>query len=132
MSLVHLANVCSHLQNASKARLGLTSIPSTNQLLTLSLALQSSGFLSSVTRAGLTPPPLNSNTTYEPEPVTQENVSSRRLWLGLKYWDNRPVLSEMSMVSKPTKRVWMDVESLGRIVRGREAGFVRGLTRPGE
>ncbi|TVY86023.1 37S ribosomal protein, mitochondrial, partial [Lachnellula willkommii] len=98
MSLVHLANVCSHLQNASKARLGLTSIPSTNQLLTLSLALQSSGFLSSVTRAGLTPPPLNTNTTYEPEPVTQENVSSRRLWLGLKYWDNRPVLSEMSMV----------------------------------
>ncbi|TVY14271.1 Mitochondrial 37S ribosomal protein S8 [Lachnellula arida] len=131
MSLVHLANVCSHLQNASKARLGLTSIPSTNQLLTLSLALQSSGFLSSVTRAGLTPP-LNTNITYEPEPVTQENVSSRRLWLGLKYWDNRPVLSEMSMVSKPTKRVWMDVESLGRIVRGREAGFVRGLTRPGE
>jgi ribosomal protein S8 len=130
MSLVHLANVCSHLQNASKARLGLTSIPSTNQLLTLSLALQSSGFLSSVTRAGLTPPPLN--TPYEPEPVTQENVSTRRLWLGLKYWDNGPVLSEMSMVSKPTKRVWMDVEGLGRLVRGREAGFVRGLTRPGE
>ncbi|TVY27149.1 37S ribosomal protein, mitochondrial [Lachnellula hyalina] len=131
MSLVHLANVCSHLQNASKARLGLTSIPSTNQLLTLSLALQSAGFLSSVTRAGLTPPPLNSATKYEPEPVTQENVSTRRLWLGLKYWNNRAVLSEMSMVSKPTKRVWMDVEGLGRIVRGREAGFVRGLTRPG-
>ncbi|TVY31400.1 37S ribosomal protein S8, mitochondrial [Lachnellula subtilissima] len=113
MSLVHLA----------KPRLGLTSIPSTNQLLTLSLALQSAGFLSSVTRAGLTPPPLNSETKYEPEPVTQENVSTRRLWLGLKYWDNRAVLSEMSMVSKPTKRVWMDVESLGRIVRGREAGL---------
>lgn len=38
----------------------------------------------------------------------------------------------MSMVSKPTKRVWMDAEGLGRIVRGREAGYVRGLTRPGE
>ena len=38
----------------------------------------------------------------------------------------------MSMVSKPTKRVWMDVEGLGRIVRGREAGFVKGLTKPGE
>jgi len=42
------------------------------------------------------------------------------------------VLSEMSMISKPTKRMWVDVESLGRIVRGREAGFVKGLTRPGE
>jgi ribosomal protein S8 len=101
-------------------------------LLTLSLALQSSGFLSSVTRGGLTPPPLDSLSTYEPEPVTQENISTRRLWLGMKYWNNEPVLSKMSMVSKPTKRVWMDVEGLGKIIRGREAGYVKGLTKPGE
>ncbi|PVH70757.1 ribosomal protein S8 [Cadophora sp. DSE1049] len=132
MSLVHLSNVCSHLQNASKARLGLTSVPSTNMILTLTLALQQSGFLSSVTRGGLAPPPLDNLSSYVPEPVTQENISSRRLWLGMKYWNNEPVLSRMSMVSKPTKRVWMDVEGLGRIVRGREAGFVQGLTKPGE
>jgi len=132
MSLVHLANVCSHLQNASKARLGLTSVPSTNMILTLTLALQSSGFLSSVTRGGLTPPPLDDLSSYVPEPVTQENIATRRLWLGLKYWNNEPVLSKMQMVSKPTKRVWMDVEGLGRIVRGREAGYVKGLTKPGE
>ncbi|KAH7400153.1 ribosomal protein S8 [Cadophora sp. MPI-SDFR-AT-0126] len=132
MSLVHLSNVCSHLQNASRARLGLTSVPSTNMILTLTLALQQSGFLSSVTRGGLTPPPLDNLSSYVPEPVTQENISSRRLWLGMKYWNNEPVLSQMSMVSKPTKRVWMDVEGLGRIVRGREAGFVKGLTKPGE
>jgi ribosomal protein S8 len=42
------------------------------------------------------------------------------------------VIREMSMVSKPTKRVWMDVEGLGKLVRGREAGYVRGLTRTGE
>ncbi|KAG4416031.1 hypothetical protein IFR04_010856 [Cadophora malorum] len=132
MSLVHLSNVCSHLQNASKARLGLTSVPSTNMILTLTLALQQSGFLSSVTRGGLAPPPLDNLSSYVPEPVTQENISSRRLWLGMKYWNNEPVLSRMSMVSKPTKRVWMDVEGLGRIVRGREAGFVKGLTKPGE
>ncbi|CZT11391.1 hypothetical protein WAI453_004509 [Rhynchosporium graminicola] len=132
MSLVHLANVCSHLQNASKARLGLTSVPSTNMILTLTLALQTSGFLSSVTRGGLTPPPLDSLSTYIPEPVTQSNISSRRLWLGMKYWNNEPVLSKLEMVSKPTKRIWMDVEGLGRIVRGREAGFVKGITKPGE
>ncbi|KAG9238056.1 ribosomal protein S8 [Amylocarpus encephaloides] len=132
MSLVHLANVCSHLQNASKARLGLTSIPSSKQLLSLSLALQSAGFIQTVARGGLTPPRLESLSTYVPEPVTQENISTRRLWLGLKYFDNEPVLRNMSMVSKPTKRIWMDVEGLGRIVRGREAGFVKGLTRPGE
>ncbi|KAL2060688.1 hypothetical protein VTL71DRAFT_9329 [Oculimacula yallundae] len=132
MSLVHLSNVCSHLQNASKARLGLTSVPSTNMILTLTLALQSSGFLSSVTRGGLTPPPMDSLSTYIPEPVTQANISSRRLWLGLKYWNNEPVLSKLEMVSKPTKRVWMDVEGLGRIVRGRDAGTVRGIRRVGE
>ncbi|KAI9743779.1 MAG: hypothetical protein M1818_002513 [Claussenomyces sp. TS43310] len=132
MSLVNLANVCSHLQNASKARLGLTSVPSSNMILTVTLALQSSGFLSSVTRGGLNPPPLDSLATYESEPVTQENVATRRLWLGLKYWNNEPVLSKMTMVSKPTKRIWMDVEGLGKIVRGRDADFVRGLTKTGE
>jgi ribosomal protein S8 len=132
MSLVNLSHVCSHLQNASKARLGLTSVPSTNLHLRVLLAMQQSGFLSSVTRGGLTPPPFDDLVSYVPEPVTQENVSTRRLWLGLKYWNNEPVLSEMRMVSKPTKRIWMDTEGLGKIVRGRGAGDVRGLMRPGE
>lgn len=132
MSLVNLAHVCSHLQNASKARLGLTSVPSTNLHLSLLLALQHSGFLSSVTRGGLTPPPIDDLSSYVPEPVTQANVATRRLWLGLKYWNNEPVLSEMKMISKPTRRIWMDIEGLGQIVRGRQAGYVKGLTRPGE
>lgn len=42
------------------------------------------------------------------------------------------MLSEMKMVSKPTKRIWMDTEGLGKIIRGREAGSVKGLSRPGE
>lgn len=42
------------------------------------------------------------------------------------------MLKEMKMVSKPTKRVWMDVEGIGKLVRGREADYVKGLTRPGE
>jgi ribosomal protein S8 len=132
MSLVNLAHVCSHLQNASKARLGLTSVPSTNLHLSLLLAMQHSGFFSSVTRGGLTPPPIDDLSSYVSEPVTQANVATRRLWLGLKYWNNEPVLGEMKMVSKPTRRIWMDIEGLGQIVRGRQAGYVKGLTRPGE
>ncbi|KFX97412.1 hypothetical protein O988_04877, partial [Pseudogymnoascus sp. VKM F-3808] len=97
MSLVNLANVCSHLQNASRARLGLTSVPASNMILGLSLSLQQSGFLRSVTRGGAQPPPVDALSTYVPEPVTQENVASRRLWLGLKYWDNSPVLTQMAM-----------------------------------
>ncbi|KAK5139335.1 hypothetical protein LTR04_003665, partial [Oleoguttula sp. CCFEE 6159] len=135
MSLVSLAHVCSHLQNASKARLGLTSIPSTNLHLTLAHALQKQGFLSSVTRAGPTPPApeMIADPSSSPEAeVTQANIASRRLWLGLKYWNNEPVLRKMWMVSKPTKRIWLNHHDLGVIVRGREAGYVKGMTNPGE
>ena len=38
----------------------------------------------------------------------------------------------MGMVSRPTKRIWLDAGSLVKIVKGRRAGYVDGLTRPGE
>ena len=125
MSLVHLSNFCSHLQNATRARLGQTSVPSTQQLLLISLLLQSSGLISSVTRGGIQGP----DETYTP--TTQANVATRRLWLGLKYYDNRPVMSKLQMVSKPTKRVYMGVPGLKDLVMGRDAEYVRGLG-PGE
>ncbi|KAL8700625.1 MAG: hypothetical protein Q9201_005342, partial [Fulgogasparrea decipioides] len=100
MSLVTLSNVCSHLQNASLARLGLTSIPSTNLLHTLMLQLQRSGYITSVTIGGPHPPPPSSlspildpsnpeDSSSSPQQqgvhadqpaITQANISSRRLW----------------------------------------------------
>lgn len=142
MSLVNLAHVCSHLQNASKARLGLTSIPSTNLHLSLALALQQAGFLSTVTRGGPEPPllltatsmphALAASTDAAEATVTQANVASRRLWLGLKYWNSEPVLRECTLESKPTQRVWVGHRDLEAIVRGREARWTKGLTRIGE
>jgi ribosomal protein S8 len=38
----------------------------------------------------------------------------------------------MSMVSRPTKRVWLDVHGLGELCRGRDHGYVRGLRGVGE
>ncbi|OAP55120.1 hypothetical protein AYL99_10820 [Fonsecaea erecta] len=140
MSLVHLANTCSHMQNASRARLGLTSIPDTKFHLKLMLALQNSGFLSTVVRGGPTPPPAHnllshpssSDPAHPIEPVTRHNVASRRLWLGLKYWNSEPVIEKMELVSKPTRRIWMDVAGLRRLVLGQKSGYVKGMTRPGE
>lgn len=136
MSLVNLAAVCSHLNNATKARLGLTSIPNSNLHLRLCQALQNSGYISSVVRAGPTPPPahpiLGYPTAENVEPLTRDNVASRRLWLGLKYWRNESVLGKITMISKPTRRITLDVESLRRIVRGDEAQHVAGLRSPGE
>jgi ribosomal protein S8 len=207
MSLVTLAHVCSHLQNASKARLGVTSVPASNLVLRLMLGLHAAGFLSFVVRGGPQPPVFASPTSLVPEmmaappppttttkfttttttsssssssstattpttttstmmagasagvsasasvgvpasasasasaagmaaplaePLTQANIASRRLWLGLKYWDNEPVLRRMSLLSRPTRRTWLDAGRLEQLVRGRTTGYVRGLTRPGE
>jgi ribosomal protein S8 len=175
MSLVNLAHVCSHLQNASKARLGLTSIPVSKMHVNIALGLQREGFLSSVTLGGPTPPkpfllqaqpdpeelekmayrlknqpwqayPVEIETEKGPKNLTEkvlgkdhvqdvhvpENPARRRLWLGLKYWQNEPVLKNMKLVSKPTRRIWLTSEDLGKITRTRESSYVKGLTHPGE
>ncbi|KAF2486608.1 hypothetical protein BDY17DRAFT_291776 [Neohortaea acidophila] len=64
--------------------------------------------------------------------VTQANRASRRLWLGLKYYDGLPVLQHAKMVSKPKKRINMSPGYLEKLVRGRNAGEVRPLTQVGE
>jgi ribosomal protein S8 len=64
--------------------------------------------------------------------VTQENRASRRLWLGLKYYESSPVLSKAKMISKPTKRIMLSHRDLGRVVRGQQAGEVKPLTQIGE
>ncbi|KAF1914002.1 ribosomal protein S8 [Ampelomyces quisqualis] len=172
MSLVNLAHVCSHLQNASKARLGLTSIPVSKLHANLALGLQREGFVSSVTLAGPTPPtPFLLQAQHSPEqmhrmaatlaeepwhayPVESENghisseqvlgrelvrevhvpenAAKRRLWLGLKYWQNEPVLKHMQLISKPTRRIWLTSEDLAKITRTRPSSYVKGLTHPGE
>jgi ribosomal protein S8 len=204
MSLVNLAAVCSHLQNASKARLGLTSIPVSKLHVALMLSLQKQGFISSVTLGGPSPPTpvllqraphritqgqeegkrdlvqdafptpsvavadaltkawekqnpslisksaeqLEAESEARAKALRKEswgkspewsyketvpsNPAQQRLWVGLKYWKNEPVLNKLRLVSKPTRRIWVGSEDLAKITRGRESAFVKGLTRTGE
>lgn len=64
--------------------------------------------------------------------ITQANVASRRLWVGLKYHNSRPVLEKMRLVSKPTRRVWMSMGDIAGLVRGERRGYVDGLRGIGE
>jgi ribosomal protein S8 len=64
--------------------------------------------------------------------VTRENRASRRLWLGMKYYESMPVLTKARMISKPTKRIWLNWQDLGKIVRGSQAKEVKPLTKVGE
>ena len=269
MSLVHLSALCSHLQNASRARLSVTSFPLTKLHLAFAYQLQKAGFLSTVTIGGPEPPPespllahpptpplehhqprwrepvsnvaafvregklavssegaatgrageqeaedaapadldirrlwadiletepasaspssapaapdapspsrdaqirrlarlvrhVESNTAHlshalhshprapsvlpahalaalaphERQPTRRTTVppspAQRRLWLGLKYWQNRPVLEKVGMISKPTRRIWYGAEELGRLARGNRVGYVHGLRQVGE
>lgn len=119
--------MCSHLQNAARAKLGLTSVPNQKYNLRLALALHRAGFISSVTRGGPSPPPLDSLSTYVPEVVTHANVSSRRLWVGLKYWDNQPVMRNVKAITTAKRPVTLSVPELEAVVRGFKRGQVAGL-----
>ncbi|GAM88427.1 hypothetical protein ANO11243_064600 [Dothideomycetidae sp. 11243] len=139
MSLVKLANVCSHLQNASLARLGLTSIPHTRMHLLLAVQLQKQGFISNVVLAGSNPPskllPRTESVRHafeSADPVTQVNRATRRLWLSLKYWDGEPVMRKLKMLSRPSQKLWLSHDDLSRIVRGKRANYIEGMTRVGE
>jgi ribosomal protein S8 len=50
--------------------------------------------------------------------------TKRRIWADLKYRDDRPVLTNMSAVSKPSNRVYMDADEIKRISTGRRAAWI--------
>lgn len=94
--------------------------------LSIALALYKQGFLSSVQRGSTNGP------DSEYTPTTPANVSTRRIWLGLKYRDASPVLSNMHVISKPSRKVWMSVSKLKELVDGRKGReMIKGLV-PGE
>ncbi|KAI8629780.1 ribosomal protein S8 [Xylariaceae sp. FL1651] len=127
MGIVNIVNMASHLQNASRARLGLTSVPHTKYNLSVALALHRAGFLSFVTRGGTVPPDPSALATFEPEPLTTANAARQRLWVGLKYRDNAPVLRSMAPISTPKRGVTADLRALERLARGFDASHQRGL-----
>ncbi|KAI1414176.1 ribosomal protein S8 [Hypoxylon sp. FL1857] len=130
MGLINVVNMCSHLQNASRARLGLTSVPHTKYNLSVALALQRAGFLSFVTRGGGHPPDPATISTFEPEPLTSANVAKQRLWLGLKYNagnGGEPVLKYITPITKPKRPITAKLADLERLARGLDAPPHRGL-----
>ncbi|GAP92136.2 hypothetical protein SAMD00023353_7700480 [Rosellinia necatrix] len=122
-----IVNMSSHLQNASRARLGLTSLPLTKYNVKLALALHRTGFLAFVTRGGTRPPDPAAVGAFEPEPLTTASVARQRLWVGLKYSDDRPVLGRITPISTPRARQTATLRHLERITRGFDAARQRGL-----
>lgn len=125
MSLVNLGNVCAHLQNCSRARIGLTSIPYTKLHLNFAHNLYKHGFLSSLQRGSTKGPDV------QPVEVTPDNISTRKLWLGLKYRENKPVITTCRLISKPNLRISLGVEDLKKLCSGSTVRLIKPLA-PGE
>ncbi|KII84676.1 hypothetical protein PLICRDRAFT_46070 [Plicaturopsis crispa FD-325 SS-3] len=118
MPLPH--DLCSHLQNAFRARHASVCVPHTSQNLGILSILLRAGFLSSLSRG--TP------AAASPEAFLQApSPAQQRIWADLKYRDDRPVLSAMELVSMPSKKVWLDLRGIRALASGRAAGVIRPL-----
>ena len=47
-------------------------------------------------------------------------VSQRRLWVQLKYYNGKPVLIDLHVISKPSQRIFATVEKLRNTISGRD------------
>lgn len=127
MPIANVVNMCSHLQNAARQRLGLTSVPHTKYNLAVALAMHRAGFLTFLTRGGPQPPDPATISTFQPEDLTTASVSRARLWLGLKYSANEPVMRKVASITTSKRPVTADLRALNRLVRGFDASYQQGL-----
>ncbi|EPQ53475.1 ribosomal protein S8 [Gloeophyllum trabeum ATCC 11539] len=112
-------DLCAHLQNAFRARHLQVAVAHTTQNLGILSILLRAGFLTSLTRG----------TAQAPAPLdwAKAGEAERRIWAQLKYRDDRPVLSAMELVSRPSKRIFMDAGEIRRICSGRRAQTIKPL-----
>ena len=117
MPLPH--DLCSALKNGFRARHRRIALPHTTQNLGILSILLREGFITSVTRG----------TTRSPDPIEWQGVTEpqRRIWADLKYRDDRPVLRDMQLISKPSKRIVMGADEIRALCSGRRAKFVKPL-----
>lgn len=117
-------DICSRIQNAFRARLAQVGVPHTTQNLGVLNVLLQSGFVSSITRG----------TVAGPSPIGWQMApeAKRRIWADLKYRDDRPVLTNMNVISKPSNRIYMDVDEIKRICTGRRAAWIVSPLQMGE
>ncbi|KAF8318800.1 mitochondrial ribosomal protein subunit S8 [Clavulina sp. PMI_390] len=112
-------NLASQIQNGFRGRQARVAVPHTLQNLAILNILLREGFISSLTRGSASTP---SPTEWAAVPE-----SRKRIWATLKYRNDRPVLSAMEVVSKPSRRIVLDEVGVRRLVSGHRAQFVKPL-----
>lgn len=121
MSLVHLANFSCHLKNCANVNIATTSVPFTRLHLQIALGLYKEGFLSSIQKGSTSGP------DQAPVEVTPDNIATRRLWLGLKYRNNRSVIRDFSLILKPGRKVNLTSTEVKALSSGLPVRFLKPL-----
>lgn len=112
-------HLCSHIQNSFRARHKHIAVPHTTQNLGILSILLRAGFITSITRGTIS--------ALSPDQFNEVGEAQKRIWAELKYREDRPVLSNMEIVSKPSKNVFVTWGELLRICSGRRAKQVKPL-----
>jgi ribosomal protein S8 len=112
-------DLCARMQNAFRSRHRDIGVMHSVQHLGILSILLRAGFLSSISRG----------TIEGPDPVAFHDMpaSKQRIWATLKYRDDRPVLSNMELISKPSNKVHFDISEIRRLCSGRTAQMVKPL-----
>ncbi|KAK7046859.1 37S ribosomal protein S8, mitochondrial [Favolaschia claudopus] len=117
MPLPH--DLCARVQNAFRARHRRIAVNHSTQNLGIMSILLRSGFVSNLTRGTIAEP--------TPAQFLGVNDAQKRIWADLKYRNDLPVLTHMELISKPSKRVFMDLSEIRRLCTGRRAQNIKPL-----
>lgn len=98
-----------------------TSVPFSRLHLQIALGLYKEGFLSSIQKGSVTGP------DKQPVEVTPDNISTRRLWIGLKYRNNSPIIREFSLILKPGRKVHLTSTEVKALASGLPVRFIKPL-----
>lgn len=112
MSLIKLGDLCAHMQNVTRTKNAITKIPYTKLNLVITYKLLMNGFISSIQKGSVLGPDVDKSV-----PVTPDNISTRRLWIGLKYRNNESSLTKMSLLSKPSLPIRLTLPLLEKFAK---------------
>ena len=122
-TMAHPATVphrlCSHLYNVSRAAIARTPLPYSIANLAITNILLRHGLISNITTGNPDAP----NPAIFPTLQTVE----KRLWVDMKYRNGLPVLRRIDLISKPSFRVSVSNQELGRILMGKRAQNIGGI-----
>ncbi|KAJ7100261.1 ribosomal protein S8 [Mycena belliarum] len=112
-------DLCARVQNAFRARHHKVAVNHSTQNLGVMSILLRNGFVSNLSRGTIA--------EQSPAAFLAVNAAQQRIWADLKYRDDLPVLQSMELISKPSKKIFMELAEIRRLCTGRRAQNVRPL-----